>query len=342
MRILVIGGFHFGSLTESYARAFEMQDHEVFRFDSDRAYFQAAQWAGNRLVRRVGRRLLWNRVNLSTIEAVRCVRPKLVLVVKGSYLHPETVRRIRTQEGIPVVNYYSDNPYCGIPWDPRKTSAQRRDLVDVLKEYSVVFIWGNHLVKQLRADGVTAKYLPFGVDPELYRPFPRKSCEECGQLHGVVFVGQWNKKRQSHIRAVRHHQVGIWGPMWVHAVRKFNGKHTIHNQRVFGRACAAIYSSSVASLNVVDDLNMPGHNMRTFEIPASGGIMISTFTAEQAEFFPEGEAAWYYRDQFEIDEILDRILEDREEQERFRKTALNLASDHTYNRRAEDLLKNLK
>jgi len=340
MRILIIGGFHLGSLCESYARAFERLGHEVFRFDSDRAYFQASRLAVNPVIRRLFRPLLWSRVNLSTIEVVRCVRPKLVLSVKGAYLHPETVRHIRVKEGISIINYYADNPYCGVPLNPRKTSAQRCDLIQVLRQYSRVYVWGEHLVKRLEADGVSASYLPFGVDSEQYRPFPWDVCEECGKPHAVVFVGQCGEKRRKHLEEVRRHQVGLWGPGWERVAKRF-GRHRIHAFQAFGSVSAALYSRAEVSLNIVDDLNMPGHNMRTFEIPASGGVMLSTYTAEQAELFPEGEAAWYYRAPSEIDDILEEILGDKEAQGRIRGNARKIAQDHDYIKRAEGLLKEI-
>ena len=41
-RVLVVGPFSPGQLPVSFARAFERLGWEVFRFDSDRAYFEAA------------------------------------------------------------------------------------------------------------------------------------------------------------------------------------------------------------------------------------------------------------------------------------------------------------
>ena len=52
------------------------------------------------------------------------------MTVKGSYLDAQTVRIIKRELGVPFFNYYPDHPYCGVPLNPRKTSAQRRDLID--------------------------------------------------------------------------------------------------------------------------------------------------------------------------------------------------------------------
>jgi len=333
-RILLIGCFSPGHLPGSLARAFERLGYEVFGFDSDRAYFEAAVGAGNRFVRRLLRRALWARMNLSTIEVVRCVRPALVLTVKGTYLHPETIRRIRQGFGVPFVNYYADNPYCGMPWNPRKSSTQRRDLIHALREYTRVWIWERGMAQRLAGDGVAAAYLPFGVDAKLFRPSAPAACPECGQQHQVVFVGQHSDKRQAHIAAVRQHPVALWGGRWQRGAASLNGCAQVHQRPAFGADCATLYCSAAVSLNVVDDLNMPGHNMRTFEITGSGGLMLSTYTVEQAEFFPEGEAALYYRDPAEIDDTIARALRDRCWAERIRQRAYTIAANHPYTDRA--------
>lgn len=329
-RILLVGPFSAGQLPASFARACERLGYEVIRFDADQAYFSAGFGAGSRLLRRLRRGTLWNRLNQQTIDVARSVRPALLLVVRGSYLHAETIRRLRRELGVPVANYYPDDPYIGVPWNPRKESALRRDLLGVLREYTRVWIWERGLASRLVADNVAAAYLPFGVDPDLFHPLPPSPCAECAAEHVAVFVGKHHDKREAHIGAVRQHSVGLWGPRWQRAAATFNGQHVVHQRDAFAVDCAQLYSSAAVSLNVLADHNLPGHNMRTFEIPASGGLMVATYTAEQAEFFSENEAALYYRDPTEIDELIARVLCDRSWARALRQRALATAAQHHY------------
>ncbi|MCK6553704.1 glycosyltransferase [Candidatus Binatia bacterium] len=338
-RVLVIGPCGPGQLPESYARAFERLSCDVHRFDSDRAYFQAGVGAGNRWIRRALRSVYWRRINAATVEAAREVRPRLVVAFKGAYLEPATIALVRRELGVPFANYYPDNPYCGIPWNPRKTSAQRRNLLDALRAYDHVWIWERGLAHRLRADGVTASFLPFAADPEVFRPGRATACEECGVQHAVAFVGQHSDKREVHVGAVRRHAVALWGARWERARMAFSDRHVIHRRPAFGADCARQYAAAGASLNVVDDLNMPGHNMRTFEIPASGGLMVSAYTEEQAELFPEGEAALYYRDPAEIDDCLDRVIADPHWAQSLRQRALAIAAGNSYTDRARTMLR---
>jgi hypothetical protein len=339
-RILIVGPFAEGSLPSTFGDAFENLGWDVFRFDCDRAYFDYAQHV---VVRRLFKSVLWNRVNRTTVEIVRTLRPSVVLVLKGAYLDPETIRHVRAQLGIPIVNYYPDNPFCGVPLDPRKTSAQRRDLLDALAQYTHVWIWEASLADRLRQLGVIATYLPFGVDPQLVEGAcaPPARCEECDGTHAVVFVGQHSVKRHAHIKRIRRAQVSIWGNRWARAERSIGRRHYIHRQRCSGRRPSALYAAAGVSLNVVDDLNMPGHNMRTFEITGSGGLLLSSYTVEQDRFFPDGVAALYYRSPEELDWQIERVLGDRAFGCQLRSTARAMAAEHSYTARAASMLADL-
>ena len=343
-RLLLIGGFGPGQLPDSYARGFERRGLDVFRFDSDRAYLESAAFAHNPYFRRAFRSWLWDKVHRATIAVARTVKPHAVMAVKGSYLDAQTVRIIKRELGVPFFNYYPDHPYCGVPLSPRKTSAQRRDLIDVLKEYTRVWTWEPALSARLQSDGVSAGYLPFGVDEDLFRPDgpgPSSPCIECAQDHRVVFVGQHSDKREKHLSAVREHPVGLWGNRWSRAAGPFRGRHVVHREPAFGEPCAALYRSAEVSLNVVDDLNMPGHNMRTFEITGSGGAMLACYTEEQAAIFPTGEAAMYYNEPEELDDLLGRMCADRPFSARLRRNAAAIASGHSYQRRAATMMAEL-
>ena len=342
-RILIIGAFGPGDLAASYARSFERLNLDVFRFDSDQAYLEAGRFAGNRYLRRALRSWLWHAVNRSTVAVARAVRPQIVLAIKAAYLNPATIRLVRRELGVPFVNYYPDNPYCGVPLNPRKTSAQRRDLLTVLQQYSRVWTWESSLTGRLQTDGVQAAYLPFGFDPPLDHPGAPSagSCGECAGDHRLVFVGQHSDKREDHLSAIRRHGVALWGARWPRARRRFDGRHAVHRTTAVAEATAQIYATADVSLNVVDDLNMPGHNMRTFEIPGSGGVMLATHTAEQAALFPDGEAALYYRSAAEIDALIDRVRSEPDLAGRLRRNGQAIAREHSYQRRAKTMLDEL-
>jgi spore maturation protein CgeB len=339
-KVLVIGPLNQGALAESYARAFERLGMEVVRFDSERALIQASRFTGSRILRRVLRPALWNAVNREAAEVAERVRPALIFAVKCSFFHPETIRQIRKSVGVPFVNHYPDHPYIGIRWDPREASALRRDLIEVLRQYSMVWMWERSLVERLRRDGVEAKYLPFAVDPELFRPQSGDDglrCETCGRRHEVVFVGTRTRARQQEINSIVRHEVAIWGNGWT-GRRGLTRGQRIHAP-VYGVGVAKIHGAAAVSLNVPNAENLSGPNMRTFEVPASGGVMLARYSDAQAEFFPENEAAAYYRSPEELDAKIDWLLGDAALRKRIRGNAVKLATSQTYDHRAAEVLR---
>ncbi|MGA2336178.1 MAG: glycosyltransferase [Terriglobales bacterium] len=340
-KVLVVGPLNQTALAESYARAFERLGMEVDRFDSDRAIMQASRFTGNRIVRRVLRSSLWNAVNHEVVEVAERVRPALIFAVKCSFFHPETIRQIRKATGVPFVNHYPDHPYIGIRWDPREASALRRDLIEVFRQYSIVWMWERSLVKRLQQDGVEAKYLPFAVDPELCRPQSVAEglrCDVCNFTHDVAFVATYTRARCTEVAAIRKHTVAIWGNNWPRKWRTLSGQHRVHPP-VWGSAVGDIYSRAAVSLNVLNAENLCGPNMRTFEVPGSGGVMLARFSAEQNEFFPENEAAVYYRSPAELDDKIEAVLRDPDLRSHIRRNAARLAAKQTYDVRAAHVLR---
>ena len=339
--VLVIGPLDEGALAQSFARAFERLGMDVARFDSERALRQASRFTGNRILRRALRPALWNAVNRQAMQLAQSARPALIFAVKCSFFHPETIREIRKVTGAPFVNHYPDNPYIGITWDPREASALRRDLIEVFRQYSIVFMWERSLLARLQSDGVEARYLTFAVDPELFQPqvVPEGlQCERCQVTHDVAFVATYSRSRCAEVAAIRRHAIAIWGSNWPRQWRTLSGQHRAHAP-VWGSAVSGIYARAAVSLNVLNAENLGGPNMRTFEIPGSGGVMLARYSPAQDEFFPEGEAAAYYRSPEEIDDRIEAVLRDPDRRARLRRNATRLAAEQTYDVRAATVLR---
>jgi spore maturation protein CgeB len=340
-RVLIFGPLNTGALAESYARAFERLGMDVARFDTEQALMQASRFSGNRIMRRALRSHLWNVVNHKAAEIAEQVRPALIFAVKCTFFHPETIRRIRKSVGAPFVNHYPDHPYIGVRWDPREASTLRRDLIEVFRQYSIVWMWERTLMERLQSDGVESKYLPFATDPELFRPQSGNEglhCHVCNLTHDVAFVATYSRARCAEVAAVRQHAVAIWGNNWPHKWKTQTGQHRVHAP-VWGSAVSDIYARAAVSLNVLNAENLGGPNMRTFEIPASGGVMLARYSPAQDEFFPENEAAVYYRSPAEMDDKIESLLRDPDLRARIRTNGARRAAQQTYDVRAAHVLR---
>ena len=63
-----------------------------------------------------------------------------------------------------------------------------------------------------------------------------------------------------------------------------NGKLNIHESHISGRKLKKIISSYAISVNILRLKNKNSHNMKSFEIPALGGLMLTNFSREQMLF----------------------------------------------------------
>lgn len=67
--------------------------------------------------------------------------------------------------------------------------------------------------------------------------------------------------------------------------------------------------------------------------------MLARYSKAQDEFFPENEAAVYYRSPAELDDKIELILRDPELRARIRKNGSRLAAAQTYDVRAAQVLR---
>ena len=95
------------------------------------------------------------------------------------------------------------------------------------------------------------------------------------------------------------------------------------------------------SLNILRDQNENSHNMKTFEIPAMGGLMITKRTKEQEYFFPENEACLMYQDLNELKTKIRKVLKKSKKFHKISKKAYKLSKYYSYKSRAKQILKSL-
>jgi len=160
----------------------------------------------------------------------------------------------------------------------------------------------------------------------------------------ISFVGSWDKARESLLAQLTgiSVEVKIYGNGWRRAARSFPYRSSISHGSIFGQELAAIIASSDICPNPLRDQNKGSHNMRTFEIPAMGGLMLTTRTSEQHTFFPENEACYMYTDIVELKKKIEYILANKEEADQVRARGIELINGHSYTNRARYLLKELE
>jgi hypothetical protein len=324
-RVLIVGTSLPERLEGSYVRAFRKLGVEPTVFDVERPvrWYQKTR-VHNRLTARVQPWVLGH-----ALERFYA-RPMwdAVLVFKGYYLAPSTIRKLRTRAEVPWTVLNPDSPF------EQGSGASSPYIRRSIPEYDLYFIWSRALLGRLREAGARQPvYLPFAADELTHYPAPTRDPSLAGT---VVLVGTCDPQRAELIRSIADLPVRVYGTGWDRvAGSRLRNKVS---PGVWGEDLRRVSTSALACLNVLRPQNTGAHNMRTFEVPAMGGVMLATRSAEQRELFPEGSSSLMFSDPRELREVITGLTRGQFDTESIRRRALEHAAGHTYTQRARRIL----
>ncbi len=344
LRVLLTGSAHRWELGGSYLRAFAELGHEARLFDW---YGRLEHWTA-RAPDRLSRQLLLSaarrRVAVALVATARSWRPDLVLLLKTDDLPRAAIGLLRTAcPGTRVVAFHPDDPFnvdrLRGPSHPRAAYQMR-----AVDHY---FIWSRRLVSRIRALGIShVSYLGFACDPEFTRPLDVIPGDRERLGADISFVGNWDAKREAWLRPLAHAQgfsLAIWGgPDWERRARDPRVRACWRGGFATGDDFARAVRASRVSLNILRPQNETAENMRTYEIPGCGGVMLAEQSEQQAAVFRPDVEAFYVRGPDDALAAVRRLLgAPPGDLERVGAAAARRALEHTYVRRAGEIVRAL-
>lgn len=291
-KILVVGKFSLNSNIYTYASSFYKTflklGYEVEKFN---------------LIQRFSNKRLSNFLfNYLLQKKVAKFKPDLVFLIKAENIYFKTLKNIKTKFNTLLVNFYPDNPF--VFWNGNSNS----DVLKSLPLYDCFLIWSKMLMPLLETAGCkNVFYFPFAYESELF---------DWGNLNvgkyenGVCFIGTWEIEREKWLTQICEKspnlKLAIWGNMWDENLSKNSILRNFFKGRaIYAREMIKEFQASKIVLNFIRRQNFTSHNMKTFEIPASGSFMLTQRTDEQANFlFKEDENIECFDN---IDELIDKI-----------------------------------
>ena len=337
MKILLIGDFSPGSLELSYFNAFKNIGCEIHQLDLVKEYKLLNPLSGNYW----GDRLLSGFFNRSINEkiplAVNFYKPDIVFVIKGLNILPETLSKVKRQNEGLLINFNPDNPFN---LNPTASNDLIRESIPI---YDCCFIWGKFLIPLLKDAGAKyVEYLPFAYDPGLH--YPVDVSDEGKKLYGsdIAFIGSWDKEREGWLSCLADFDLAIWGNSWNRLSMFSPLRKKWKGREVLGADFSKVCNSSKIILNLIRKQNENAHNMRTFEVPACGGFVLSNRTDDQIRFFPEDVAAVYFSTE---EELLDKIyfyLKHEEKRKTIALKGLEIVQKHRYADRIQVIIDHYK
>ncbi len=336
LKILIVGSNAKGSLENCYLRTLQkigVRDIDIFDISLYGYYLSRQEFifrAVNRLTFSISMWLAQQRLLrfLTDNEGTYNV----VIVFKGMEFSRRILEACRSI--CPRATWVNINP--DDPFNIESRGSTNSNVINSLSFYDVYFIWSRNLVRKLSERYCKrVEYLPFGYDPDFHLPPSEPVLIESNL---VSFVGSWDFERETILTKLADYNLRIYGSNWQRVSKRSPIYNKITRRGIYGNDLSQVIYRSMVCLNLLRSQNKGAHNMRTFEIPAMGGLMLTTRSAEQNEFFPEGEGCLMFDNVNELRGQLDHVLENPALRQRIREQGTKLVHGNSYVDRAKLLL----
>ncbi|HVM87588.1 MAG TPA: glycosyltransferase [Puia sp.] len=290
----------------------------------------------NKLFFKAGISNIFSSINEQLKKKAAEFKPDIIWVFKGMEIYPETIDELK-KAGNKVANYNPDNPFIF-----SGSGSGNKNVTNSISRFDLHFTYNNEIKEKLEmAYQCRVAYLPFG--------FELNTClyQECAAQQEMVklcFVGNPDKERALFINNLVDCgiEIDIYGNDW----EKFiNHSKVSLFKPVYNNEFWKVLRKYRVQLNLMRMHNKNSHNMRSFEIPGVGGIMIAPETPEHRLFFKDNEEAFFFTDLDDCIRKINYILHiSGEDADKIRTNARNRSvnSGYSYKDRADIVLKSFK
>ncbi|MBW4476374.1 MAG: glycosyltransferase [Tolypothrix brevis GSE-NOS-MK-07-07A] len=300
-KVLIVGDtLEIGRTEEVYGRGFSALGCEVQHFTWKAAassLYSASLWD------KVAWRLAWQPLaklaNQKLLDIANQFQPDLTLVISPRLINPDSILALQ-QYGLVFV-FFTDNPVDAHHTHTNSWVQRGFPLWDA------AFIWSQELVERLIANGVKKAFFhPFCSDFEYH--FPKR---QTNPVYDVAFIGNWDasRKREQYLKAIADYRLGLWGSNYWNTHNQEPALKNLCQGMCSYTEIPEILGSAKMGLNILRPQNEEGHNIRTFEIPATGTLMLSERSQVLVNLFREDKEAVYFSNPDELRQKVEYLLQ---------------------------------
>ncbi|MFC1894502.1 glycosyltransferase [Candidatus Dependentiae bacterium] len=294
-KILVVGDFRENKHIYTYANSF----YKIFlELDYKVEFFNSREKICSNL------KLNNYLINLFLIRKVVIFDPEIVFFVKSENIIYKTIKLLKNKFKKKLINFYPDNPFCF--WNHNSNS----NVLKSLPLYDYFLSWSKMLMPVLESAGCKkVYYFPFAYDQNIYFVDNEVSSFK-NYEYDVCFAGTWDLQREKILtqlcEILPDIKLGLWGNLWNKQLSPDSIlRFYLQDNAVYLDGLISVFNQSKIILNFIRKQNMTSHNMRTFEVTATGNFLLTQRTHEQACFlFEEGKSIECFDG---IEELVEKI-----------------------------------
>src|SRR3984957_5712235 len=287
---------HFLEALEASA---ERGEHE-FRFLDEANFIKSSRSIAERIADRVAGRPLsgYQQLNRALVDQAATFSPDMILIGKGRWFTPAALEAAKKVSGASLVNWATDDPF--------NRADNSRELLKSIPLYDLYVCTKKDIMNDVRRAGcANVAYARFGYKPEVHFPEAPATEEERERFAcDVMFVGGCDAHRiacfEALVRAMPDVKLWLYGAYWERA----RALGQCARGFAVGRDYRLAVGGAKIAVNLVRRANRDEHVMRTFEIPACGGFMLTERSSTHEELFQEGSEAGLFATP---DELVDKV-----------------------------------
>jgi len=266
------------------------------------------------------------------VEKIKQCKADIIVFIRCDTLSLEAVREIKNYANISMVNIYPDSPLV-IP------GVKRKNFSEWLAEFDVIFssdIYIKKVFYQLGAKRV--EFLPFAYDPKYHLPKAPSGSDSIFFSSPIAYVGTFGRLQKDWLCSIQHHGLKVWGNSWDSLSKQDPLRRCWTKGRGVGLEMWKAINLSSMTFNMCRVEHTAEISMKTFEIPAAGGLMLSNFTETQDTFFKDRVQALYYNNREEANDLITFYLKRPELIKKIKQNSMMAIKRHTYQSRAKSVI----
>ncbi len=337
MKILLVGSDQVWSLERIFLKYLREAGVDTELFAAQNLFYEYnGRSVINKIKLKLGLSHIYESINSQFLATVERFSPDTVWIFKGMEISPASLKYLRSKN-IKLANYNPDNPFIFTG-----KGSGNKYVTDSIGLYDLHFTYNLEVKKRLEEEfSMNTALLPFGfeLDEKIYQLYSKEP-----EIIRGCFVGNPDPQRAAVIKELAMAGLGIdlYGNDW----EKFVSHPGLQIfPPVYGNDFWEMLRVYRVQLNLMRIHNEDSHNMRSFEIPGIGGIMLAPSTTEHKIFFKDGAEAFLFTDvQDCLQKAKNILVFSKEQAERIRQQARekSLSAGYSYRDRTKSALQHLQ